>query len=171
MIIDLQPFDAQSPYLQGAMAVYQEYTGFLEASTRRFFADFLEISSFLGLVAVQNGEVIGMSFGMDSQTGDWWHDSVARHVGKQHPALNDAWVLTQLNVLSDHRNQGIGKMLHDAILTRQKRSNILLSTPVTNQAAQRFYLRHGWQFIHKGFSFIEGDEAFAIMHKKQVPYT
>lgn len=159
------PLTYDAPFVLDAVKVYNEYIhGDLEHQ-EHFFRNHMRRAGYVGLVARVNTHVIGVAFGSLSLAGQWWHDKVATHVGAKHPALQSAWVLTQLNVLSDYRNDRIGTQLHNLILQRQKCSNLLLSTQVANKAAQRFYKRHCWQVLHEGFQFSAGDEPFKILHK------
>ena len=164
--IKLQFFDARQPeLLDGVVEIYTEYTGFAERYARNFIASFFERDGFVGLVALHQGNVVGMSFGVSSKSGDWWHDKVAQQVNSHHPALEDAWVLTQLNILEAYRGQGIGSLLHDAIVKQQPHSNLLLSTQKSNHLAQDFYQQHGWYILHAGFAFARGDEPYMIWAK------
>lgn len=167
--ITIQALTAQSPYLAGAMHVYRDYTNFSADYTRQFFDEFLAREDFMGLVALGRDQaqvrVVGMGFGVAARPQDWWTRTVARRVGATHPALQDAWILTQLNVLRGWRSRGIGGRLHDEIIQTQPYPRLLLSTQVHNHAAQRFYQQRGWTYLHSGFAFFEGDIAYAIMRR------
>lgn len=168
MSVELRPLRQNSPEFEGAVAVYAEYVDSLPRFHRNFFLDHMQRRDYLGLVAKQNEQVVGMTFGTASLTGQWWHDIVARHVGDEHPALQDAWVLTQLNVLTAYRNLGIGAQLHNAIVEQQPYRHLLLSTQKSNLAAQRFYKRHGWFILHPGIVFSRGDEPYMILRKTKI---
>lgn len=166
MSVKLLPLNLDSPHIEAAVAVYHEYTpGNIRYQTQ-FFMNHMERLGYKGFMAQSEDKIVGVVFGSCTLAGQWWHDIVAAHVGEDNPALKEAWVFTQLNVLEAYRNRGIGKLLHDKIVTAQAYPNLLLSTPVTNKAAQRFYQRYGWDFLHTGFEFFEGDERYAIMHKE-----
>lgn len=166
MRIKLLPLNPDSPYLRRAVAIYHEYSpGDMRYQTE-FFTSHMDNEGYIGLVAQLEEEIVGVAFGSNSLEDQWWHSKVAAHVGKEHAALQDAWVLTQLNVLSAFRNRGIGTLLHDKIIATQTRPRLLLSTPVSNKGAQRLYIRYGWEFLHKGFPFFNGDEPYAIMCKE-----
>lgn len=166
MSVELLPFGLESPHFDEAVAIYTEYvTHGTTVSHQAFFADHSLRKGYVGLVARVDECIVGVAFGSASQAGQWWHDKVADHVGPHHPALQKAWVLTQLNVLAAYRNRGIGAQLHDAIIDKQTRSNLLLSTPVANTSAQRFYERRGWHFLHRGFQFSKNDQSYAILHQ------
>lgn len=166
MDIELIALTDSSPYLVEAVEVYNEYVAGDLRYQEHFFRSHLGREGYRGLVARHENKTVGVAFGSCSLRGQWWHERVAAHVGKEHEALQNAWVLTQLNVLAAYRNQQVGTLLHDAIIRAQTAKKLLLSTPVSNKAAQRFYLRHGWYFIHDGFVFSTGDVPYAIMAKK-----
>lgn len=171
MTLQFIPLTEQSAYLDAAVAVYNEYLPGDLPRQEQFFRSHMRRPGYVGLVAKvvsarqKNDEIVGVAFGSYSLVGQWWHERVAAHVGHDHPALQDAWVLTQLNVLQAHRNKGIGQQLHDAILKKQVRPHVLLSTQVANTDAQRFYKRNGWRVLHEGFRFSPNDEPYKILAK------
>ncbi len=121
---------------------------------------------FHGLAALLNGRVIGMGFGTRFVVENWWCDKVAAQVGAAHPALQDAWVLVELGVLASYRGKGIGSILLTRLLELQPCARALLSTQVANTGARRLYERHGWQYLHPGFVFAEGQEPYVVMCKE-----
>lgn len=165
MDIELIALSENSPYMNEAVEVYNEYVAGDLRYQEHFFRSHVGREGYRGLVARHANKTIGVAFGSCSLRGQWWHERVAAHLDKDHEALQGAWVLTQLNVLAAYRNQKLGTILHDAIIRVQPCKKLLLSTPVSNKAAQRFYLRHGWYFIHEGFVFSSGDIPYAIMAK------
>lgn len=165
MTIKFLPLHATSPYLMDAVHIYNEYISAELAYQEHFFRTHMRRPGYAGLVAQMDEVIVGVAFGSDSLNGQWWHDRVATHVGDEHPALQNAWVLTQLNILAEYRNRKIGVQLHDAIIAKQSQANLLLSTQVANHAAQRFYKRHGWSVLHDGFVFSSGDEPYKILNK------
>jgi ribosomal protein S18 acetylase RimI-like enzyme len=166
MDIEFFALSDESPYLVEAVEVYNEYVAGDLRYQEHFFRSHLGREGYRGLVARHENKTIGVAFGSCSLRGQWWHERVSVHVGREHEALQSAWVLTQLNVLAAYRNQQLGTLLHEKIIAAQPCKKLLLSTPVSNKAAQRFYLRHGWYFIHDGFVFSSGDIPYAIMAKK-----
>ena len=167
--VRLAPFNHNSRYFEDAVRVYMAVFGDNSYSGSLIFFDrYSHYPHFQGLVAVVKRQVVGMAFGTQSLSGQWWHDKVAEQVGVEHPALHNAWVLTELGVLAAYRNQGIGVRLHDAIIARQPLPNLLLSTQVANQGARRLYERLGWAYLHMGFAFNEGQEPYCVMYRRTV---
>lgn len=165
MTITLQPFGYHSPLFYDAVAIYCAVWERDEEDSTLFFRRYARMTDFIGYVALVGKQSVGIGFGTLSENGQWWHDKVADQVGSEHPALQNAWVLTELAVLPEYRNDGIGGILHDRVIHEQPRNNVLLSTQVENIAAQRFYKRRGWTMLHDGFPFRKGCQSYCIMHK------
>lgn len=159
------PLHANSPHLLDAIKIYAEYIPGNFDYQDHFFRTHMRRPGYVGVLAQIDHKIIGFAFGSYSLVGQWWHNTVATNVGYEHPALQSAWVLTQFNVLEAYRNQNIGKILLNEIITQQTQSNLLLSTQVANTGAQRFYKRLGWYVLHEGFVFSSGDEPYKILAK------
>jgi hypothetical protein len=165
MEIELIGFNYRSSLLYEALRIYCTVWGRDKEESLSFFRKYARMPDFLGYVASLENTIIGMGFGTASQTGQWWHDKVAEKVGANHPALQDAWVLTELAVLREYRQRNIGSIIHSRLMKEIKYSNALLSTQVDNLGAKRFYEQRGWTYLHKGFAFQEGRPLYCIMHK------
>jgi len=165
MNFELQPFDYHSPLLHDAVDVYCKVWERDTENSTIFFRKYARIADFVGYVATVENQVIGTAFGTRSQAGQWWHDKVARQVGRKHKALKNAWVLTELAVLAPYRKHNIGSALHDRVLAEQPYPNILLSTQVDNMVARRFYEKRNWTYLHRGFSFQKNRPPYCIMYK------
>jgi ribosomal protein S18 acetylase RimI-like enzyme len=161
----IEPFDLDSPFWPGAIDVYTRTWLMDRDRALYFFTRQASRPDFRGLVAVAGDEVVGMVFGSHSQPGQWWYDHVALRLGEDHPALQDAWMLTELAVAPEWRGQGIGAALHDAVLAAQPCTRVLLSTEVSNDLARDMYEHRGWRYLHPGFAFEPGRPEFAIMHR------
>ncbi|MBA2285980.1 MAG: GNAT family N-acetyltransferase [Ktedonobacteraceae bacterium] len=164
--VTLASFSADSRYLAGAVRCYVETWKRDWEASYDFFSRYARYPDFYGLVALSDGEVIGSGFGTRSLPGQWWHDVVAAHVGAEHAALQDAWVLVELEVLKAYQGYGTGTRLHNALLAGQPCPRTLLSTEVANRGARRLYERLGWRYLHPGFRFNEGQEPYVVMHKE-----
>jgi ribosomal protein S18 acetylase RimI-like enzyme len=169
MKIELVPLNETAPCFLDAVAIYGEYVPGDLRYQRVFFQTHMSRQGYMGFAAVADDVTVGFAFGSDSLAGQWWHEKVLLNLDEEcDDVLQDAWVLTQLNVLQAYRNAGIGGLLHDALIAAQTRTHLLLSTPVSNHAAQRFYQRRGWRTLHAGFCFSKGMEPFMILHLPRV---
>jgi GNAT superfamily N-acetyltransferase len=166
MCIELKSFDSSNDLLiDEAVRLYLASWGGEFDSVKNFIAHYAEKQDFYGYLAYDGNYAVACTFGSRSAVGEWWHDAVAAHVGKENPAIQDAWALVELDVLPDYRSQAIGARLHDTVLSYVTQPNLLLSTQVTNLGAQRFYERRGWSILHPGFVFRDGQQRFLVMHK------
>ncbi|GAB5491105.1 MAG: GNAT family N-acetyltransferase [Phototrophicaceae bacterium] len=165
MTLNFLPLSSTSPYFMDAIKVYDEYIPSNQEYQIHFFRNHMRRPGYVGVLAQVDDVIAGFAFGSYSLVGQWWHDTVANHVGYEHPALQSAWVLTQFNVLEAYRNQSIGKTLLAETINQQTETNLLLSTQVANTGAQRFYKRLGWYVLHEGIVFSSGDEPYKILAK------
>lgn len=165
MRFELIPFNYHSSLLHDAVSVYCTVWGRDKEDSTVFFRKYARMTDFVGYVATVESKVVGTAFGTISQVGQWWHDKVAKKIGRNHPALKSAWVLTELAVLQAYRKHHIGSHLHDCVLSEQPYPNVLLSTQEDNLIARHFYEKRDWTYLHKGFSFQKGRPHYCIMHK------
>lgn len=163
--LTLQPFRSKSQYMREAIQIYAEVWQQDAYDSGYRLRQYLQFPCFYGCLAQVNGQTMGMGFGTASVRGMWWHDRVAYQVGAQHPALQDAWLLTELAVLESQRGMGIGAVLLKYLTDAQPRNNLLLSTQSDNHAAIRFYQRHGWSILHPGFAFHRHGKSYAILSR------
>jgi ribosomal protein S18 acetylase RimI-like enzyme len=165
MPIEFIAFNYRSSLLYDAVDIYCQVWGRDKDNSLMYFRKYAGYSHFFGYIALYEGRAIGMGFGTISERGHWWHDKVAEQVGQRNRALKNAWVLTELAVLQDYRNQQIGNALHERVIQAQPFPNVLLSTQADNFHARRFYEKRGWHYLHKGFPFNKGRPPYCIMHK------
>lgn len=165
MQFSLQAFDYHSPYLQDAIDVYCKVWERDTDNSTIFFRKYTRFPDFVGFVAYADAQAVGFAMGARSEKGQWWHDKVAKNVGATHSALDNAWVLIELAVLSNYRRHHIGTLLHDHILKTQTNPNALLSTQIDNRPARRFYEAHQWTYLHQGMIFNKSRQKYCIMHR------
>lgn len=166
MNFELISFNYRSSLLYDAVHVYCRVWGREKEASTIFFRKYARMPDFVGYIASVDSKIVGTAFGTISQTGQWWHDKVAKHVGLNHKALKNAWVLTELAVLKDYRKHNIGSHLHDKVLSEQPYPNVLLSTGLDNMLARYFYENRNWTYLHRGCAFQKGRPLYCIMHKE-----
>jgi ribosomal protein S18 acetylase RimI-like enzyme len=164
----LEPYTHNSNCLNAAARVYATTWRRDVHETQTYFRRYAQMPHFYGLVALVEKCVVGVTFGIQSVSGQWFHDQVALHVGVDHPALHQTWVLTELAVLPAYRHQAIGGALHDAIVEQQPFPRLLLSTQVGNLGARRFYARRGWNVLHPGILFHQHGPEYLILHRAKM---
>ncbi|MCI0710402.1 MAG: GNAT family N-acetyltransferase [Chloroflexi bacterium] len=166
-MIEIVNFYQHSERFLDAVRVYQTvFQDFNFAGSVQFVRKYTGYPHFHGLLALDGDQAVGVAFGTKSEDGQWWHDKVAEQIGRDHPALQNAWVLIELGVLDHYRGQGIGTQLHNTIIRCHPLPNLLLSTQKSNHGARRLYERLGWQYLHPGFAFHTGSEPYAVMCRK-----
>jgi ribosomal protein S18 acetylase RimI-like enzyme len=165
--ITLHSYTRDSPLLDAALDVFARVWPERDREvTRANFTGYTGFEDFHGLVAKAGDEYVGVALGARSRPGRWWHDQVTPVLGLDHPALQDAWRLMELAVIESHQGQGIGGLLHDALLEKQPCPRVLLSTEVDNERARRMYERRGWYYVHATVDFPGEPHPYAIMGKE-----
>jgi GNAT superfamily N-acetyltransferase len=166
-LITLHAYTRDSPLLEAALEIYARVWPERDREvTKANFMGYTGFEEFHGFVARAGGEYTGVAFGARSRPGRWWHDQVTPVLGVDHPALQDAWRLMELAVIESHQGQGIGGLLHDALLEKQPCPRVLLSTGVGNERARRMYERRGWYYVHASVDFPGESYPYAIMGKE-----
>jgi GNAT superfamily N-acetyltransferase len=166
--ITLRRFTADSPLLEIGFLVYQHVWPEREdefAETHESFIRYAGYPDFAGVVAFRDDRPVGVGYGARSFPGVWWHDQVTPVLGSDHPALQDAWRLVELAVVSDARRHGIGGMIHDHLLSAHTCARALLCTGVDNIVARQMYASRGWQIVHPGFDFPGQPVQYVILGK------
>jgi ribosomal protein S18 acetylase RimI-like enzyme len=118
-----------------------------------------------GAFADDTDDLVGFGYGYLGAPGQWWHDIVARALGREAAArwLGDGFELAELHVRPDHQGEGLGRALLLDVLSRTPAKHALLSTPDTESAARGLYRSAGFPDLLTGFYFPGSSEAYAIM--------
>jgi ribosomal protein S18 acetylase RimI-like enzyme len=120
---------------------------------------------FLGAFDEEGAALVGFVYGYRGASGQWWHDRVARALGRSG---SRRWLpeghfeFTELHVQPVLRRRGIGGALHDAILEGLDAPTAVLSTQTDNDPAIRLYEGRGWEVIVPYLDFGSG-RPFLIM--------
>ena len=109
--------------------------------------------------------MVGFVYGYRGDSGQWWHDRVARALGTDG---TERWLgpghfeFTELHVRADFHRRGIGGRLHDELLEGIDASTAVLSTQTDNEPAIALYTGRGWRVIVPYLDFGSG-RPFLIM--------
>jgi ribosomal protein S18 acetylase RimI-like enzyme len=115
--------------------------------------------------AFEDERLLGFVYGYRGAAGQWWHDRVASALGADDAAR---WLapghfeFTELHVRSEHRRQGLGGTLHDAVFVGLDAPTAVLSTQTDNEPALALYENRGWEVIVPHLDFGSG-RPFLIM--------
>lgn len=127
------------------------------------FARHAGYADFHGMVALLDGEPVGVAYGARSVPGIPWHDWAVEGLGPDHPALQDAWRLVELAVVEDARGMGIGGQLHDARFEPRPCSRGLVCTASDNHLVRGMYERRGWTSVDSAHMFPGMTKPYAIL--------
>lgn len=100
---------------------------------------------FLGRVAENADEVVGYAIGLSTQTTS----------------------LSELVVDPKHRREGYGRKLVESIVTASAGDRIVVTTPIENAAATRFYLELGFERDERLCAFYDdGTDALRLVRRE-----
>lgn len=100
---------------------------------------------FLGRIAVESGTVVGYAFGFPGRTT----------------------ILSELVVAPACRRSGYGRALLDSIASATDGDEIVVTTPVENAAARRFYLDLGFNVDERIREFYaDGSDALRLVRRE-----
>jgi ribosomal protein S18 acetylase RimI-like enzyme len=116
-------------------------------------------------VASIDAVVIGFAYGYTSVPGGWWRETVAAELDRAEAGywFDDCFEVAELAVVPPHQRRGLGRRLHDLLLTDLPHRTSLLSTQMDNAPATRFYLRLGWSVLRSEFAFPNRPHPYLIM--------
>lgn len=119
---------------------------------------------FVAVTAVDD-DLIGFGYGYLGRPGEWWHDVVARALGRDAARhwLREPFELAELHVVPDRQGQGVGRRLLDTLLASSGGSTVVLSTHDRDSPARKLYRSVGFVDLLEGFVFPGSAEVYAIM--------
>lgn len=97
-------------------------------------------------IARERDRLLGFAWGYTGDRGQYWPDLIARELGDHL----DEWIgghfeFVELAVLPEARRSGIGRRLHDALLSDLPHARALLATSDrADDPAVRLYSSRGW---------------------------
>jgi ribosomal protein S18 acetylase RimI-like enzyme len=114
---------------------------------------------------VSQPALVGFGYGYQGRPGQWWHDIVARALGRELSGrwLADGFELAELHVLPAYQGQGAGRRLLRDVMTRATAAHVTLSTPDLETPARRLYRSEAFVDLLEDFYFPGSTEAYAVM--------
>jgi GNAT superfamily N-acetyltransferase len=141
----------------------------LVVQRREIMAAHVRRAGFVGVLARDAGGcVVGFGYGYHGRPGDWWHDVVARAVGRRDARewLSDSFELAELHVHPSHHGQGIGRRVLETVVSQATGTTIVLSTHDRESPARLLYRSVGFTDLLTGFVFPGSSEVYVVMGKR-----
>lgn len=92
----------------------------------------------------EGAALAGFAFGFTMESGAWWRDASEPDA---HIKRRAKFALIELVVLEQHRGHGLGRRLHNAILTDRAEPLATLCATPDAQPARAMYDRWGWEKV------------------------
>ncbi|MFF2010857.1 GNAT family N-acetyltransferase [Streptomyces sp. NPDC058195] len=109
--------------------------------------------------------LVGFVYGMPNERGQWWSTVVEpylRDTGRAH-WLDNAFVVTELHVLPDFQNLGIGRALITTLTDAVGHPRSILSAIDTESPARGLYRSLGYQDLARQVLFPSAPQPYAVM--------
>ncbi|MFB6992695.1 GNAT family N-acetyltransferase [Streptomyces sp. NPDC056178] len=111
------------------------------------------------------GRLVGFVYGMPNERHQWWSTVVEpylRATGSAH-WLDDSFVITELHVLPEFQNRGIGRSLITTITDAADQPRSILSAIDTESPARGLYRSLGYQDLARQVIFPSAPKPYAVM--------
>ena len=141
----------------------------LVVQRREIMSAHVHRAGFVGALATDdNACTVGFCYGYHGQAGDWWHDVVARAIGRRDAAdwLSDSFELAELHVHPSHHGRGLGRRLLGSVLELASGTTVVLSTHDRESPARKLYRSVGFVDLLTGFVFPGSTEVYVVMGKR-----
>jgi ribosomal protein S18 acetylase RimI-like enzyme len=144
----------------------------LVVQRREIMQSHLHRRGFVAVVAHDDaGELAAFGYGYRGRAGEWWHDVVAKSLGRADSRrwLDDAFEVAELHVHPDHQGQGLGRTILEMLLARSVGRTVVLSTHDRDSPARALYRSVGFVDLLTGFVFPGSNEVYAVMGLDRSP--
>ena len=138
----------------------------LVVQRREIMQSHLHRRGFVAVVAGDaTGELAAFGYGYRGRPGEWWHDVVAKSLGRTQSRhwLDDAFEVAELHVHPDHQGRGLGRTILATLLERSADRTVVLSTHDRESTARTLYRSVGFVDLLTGFVFPGSSEVYAVM--------
>lgn len=141
----------------------------LVVQRREIMQSHLHRRGFRAVAARFDDELVGFGYGYRGRAGEWWHDIVAKALGREAAKewLTDAFELAELHLLPEQHGHGIGRSMLTALLDVVTTHTVVLSTHDQDSPARSLYRSTGFEDLLTGFVFPGSSEVYAVMGRRQ----
>lgn len=141
----------------------------LVVQRREIMQSHLHRDGFRAVAAHVGGELVGFGYGYRGRAGEWWHDIVAKALGRDAARewLADAFELAELHLLPPFHGAGTGRALLTTLLDGLTTRTTVLSTHDKDSPARSLYRSAGFEDLLTGFVFPGSAEVYAVMGRRQ----
>lgn len=137
----------------------------LVVQRREIIQSHLHRRGFRGVAARCGEDLVGFGYGYRGHAGEWWHDIVAKALGRSSAKewLADAFELAELHLLPAHHGAGVGRRMLTQLLADADGRTVVLSTHDRDSPARSLYRSAGFVDLLTGFVFPGSTEVYAVM--------
>jgi ribosomal protein S18 acetylase RimI-like enzyme len=138
----------------------------LVVQRREIMQSHLPRRGFVAVIATDDaGELAAFGYGYRGRAGVWWHDVVAKSLGRTAARrwLDDAFEVAELHVHPRHQGVGVGRTILETLLAQSSGRTVVLSTHDRESAARALYRSVGFVDLLTGFLFPGSTEVYAVM--------
>lgn len=121
------------------------------------------------VAALEDGALVGMTYGVPGRSGNWWHDVVSRALSPADSELwmGDVWEIVELHVRPAWQGRGLGRELLRASLELSTNLTAALSAlDDPSLPARNLYATEGFIPLLTDFAFPGGTTRYAILGKQ-----
>ena len=142
----------------------------LVVQRREIMASHVHRPGFVGVLARDDDDIVGFGYGYRGRPGDWWHDVVAKALGRRDARewLADSFELAELHVLPPSQGHGVGRQILETLLTKIDATTTVLSTHDRESPARALYRSVGFVDLLTGFVFPGSSEVYVVMGRRNV---
>ena len=170
-VVDAAEFAANIPTTAHVYGEAMRRPPELVVQRREIMSSHVVRPGFVGVLARNDDtEIVGFGYGYHGRAGDWWHDVVAKALGRRAARewLSDSFELAELHVLPDWQGKGIGRRIIETVLSKATGDTAVLSTHDRESPARALYRSLGFEDLLTGFVFPGSNEVYVVMGRRGV---
>lgn len=137
------------------------------AAFREELRTHVQRDGFTAFQATAGGDLLGFGYGYTTSPRHRWHQNVLASLGPRAGRwLTDSFAFAELAVDPDVQRFGLGRALHDQVLTAQPHPRAVLSTLAAPTPARAMYATAGWRLLADNVRFPVSTERYVILGKQ-----